>query len=74
MLDIQTFNCDFNTLANLYDTNNVPGFVIKNQFLDISYNINTKNIRDNVKNALYKMTPKERKEFIRKQRELWAWN
>ena len=73
MLDIQTINTDFNTLANLYDTNNVPGFIIKKQFLDISYNYYQNNIRRNVKTALYKMTPTERKDFIKKQIELWEW-
>lgn len=73
MLDIQTIHTDFYTLTQLYDTNNIPGFIIKKQF---STNLTPQktNINQIVKQALSQMTPHERNQFINKQIELWDWS
>jgi hypothetical protein len=77
MLDICNINKDFYELANLYESNNIPGFIIKKQFQILDNNNKNKNkntdIRCSVKQALFRMSPSEREEFIKKQRELWDW-
>lgn len=78
MLDIRNINTDFYELANLYESNNIPGFIIRKQFRYLDKNNNNNNNRNtdigcSVKRALFRMSPSEREEFIKKQRELWDW-
>ena len=81
MLDICKINKDFYELANLYESNNIPGFIIKKQFRHLDDKNNNKKSNNNrttdigctVKRALFRMSPSEREEFIKKQRELWDW-
>ena len=77
MIDIRNIKNDFYELANLYESNNIPGFIIKKQFQNLDNNNNNNrntDIRCGVKQALFRMSPIEREEFIKKQRELWDWN
>jgi hypothetical protein len=73
MLDIRNINTDFYELANLYESNNIPGFIIKKQFQILDNNNKNTDIGCSVKRALFRMSPSEREEFIKKQRELWDW-
>jgi hypothetical protein len=73
MLDIRNINTDFYELANLYESNNIPGFIIKKQFHILDNKNKNTDIRCSVKQALFRMSPSEREEFIKKQRELWDW-
>uniref|UniRef100_A0A6C0DQJ5 Uncharacterized protein n=1 Tax=viral metagenome TaxID=1070528 RepID=A0A6C0DQJ5_9ZZZZ len=69
MIDIQTIQNDFHTLAYLYDSNNIPSFIIKKQFRSlVNQGSNTSEV---VKRSLAKMKPTEREHFIKKQIELW---
>lgn len=80
MNDMTSFQRSFYTLSNLYENNDVVGYVIRKQFspyLDDCLHKNVyleKSIKGFVKQALLRMSIDERTHFIENQKKIWDWN